>query len=253
MILVLRLLPFAVGITNAWLFFLQSTNAATYPYLVGIAPVLFFVAAVMIAKRQSITITFIQRMVPCTLAIAMAGYGMLLAEGNAATVVIPLFAGIASFLGLELLFLSMYLQASYPVNGLSHLNLSLVPVIFWLAAYTSVGLTVFIHLSQIIPILVMTLTAAAVFYATSHVDSTASDAMRWTLLGAWVGLQLGIACVVLPLTLPVHATLAATLGAFALRSRRYGIAPLIPRKLFYAEVTGAAFLIALLLGTSTWV
>jgi len=191
--------------------------------------------------------------IPSVLAVAISGYALLLAEGFFALWAIPLFVGGLSFVSLELLFLSTFVSAWYPVNGLSHVNLALVPITFWFTAFTSVGLTVFLNSSRIIPIITMTLVSFGMFYWTSHVEAGIASRRRWALIGGWFGFQLGVIGAVLPVNLIIHGTIAALCGAYAVRTRRYGIMPPIPRKLAVLESLSFFVFLTVVLVTARWV
>jgi hypothetical protein len=255
MLILLRLLPFALGVVNAALFLCQARSAGTYPWLAGMAAVLLFASAFLILRRRGRGM--VRRggrlIIPSVLVLAICGYALLLAEGAFALWVIPLFAGVITFVGLELLFLSTFVSARYPVNGLSHLNLSLVPVAFWLTAFTSAGLTVFINSSRLIPIFTMTLMSFAIFYWTSHPEAGSVSRRRWAFLGGWLGFQLGLIGAAISVDLVLHGTLAALCGAFAVRARRYGIMPPVPRKLIIAESLFFIIFLAAVLATARWV
>jgi hypothetical protein len=255
MLVLLRLLPFTLGAVNAALFLYQARSAETYPWPAVIATVLTLACAFLILRKRGRGM--VRRggrlIVPSVLTLAVCGYALLLAEGVLAHWVIPLFAAALTFAGLELFFLSTFVSARYPVNGLSHLNLSLVPAAFWLTAFTSVGITVFINGSRLIPVCTMTLVAFAMFYWTSHPEAGPVLRRRWALLGAWLGFQLGLVGAVLPVDLLVHGTLAALCGAFAVRVRRYGIVPPLPRKLIIAESLVFVVFLAAVLATARWV
>lgn len=253
MIILLRLLPFATGVATVILFYIQSKSPATYPWQVIATPVIFLASGYLIGRKQHEILPLLQRMVPSALAICVAGYGLLLAEGIFATIVIPLSIGCIAFVCLELLFFSTYLPARYPVNGLSHVNLALVPLILWLASFTSVGIMDFINASVFIPIAVMTGTTALLFWATSHADASRESQRRWTLIGAFIGMHLGILGALLPLSLTPLASLSALLGALVLRARRYGITPALRRRVMFLEPVIGTLFVAMLLVTSRWV
>lgn len=252
MLLLLRFLPFAVGALNAALFAWQSGSADAYPWIALWAPLTVLVAGFLIAGKRMAVWQAAERLLPPALALAAGVAGLLLMEGGWARVVLPLMAGSVSFLVLELLFLLVYLPTRYPVNGLSHVNLSLVPVTIWLTQYVAVGLTVFVHESRAIPVIVQTAVAALLFWSTSHVEAAPDGRRRWTALGAWLGLHIGLLGAFLPLRLGLHASLAAILLAIALRSRRYGIMPSVTPQLMRAELAAAVILLGLMVGTARW-
>jgi len=253
MLLLRRLLPFLVAIANVFLLRLQASSPATYPWLAGMAPLIFVSAGVCIGwKRIGLAELFAKLLTP-TLALFAAGFGLLLAEGALARWLIPLFSGGVSYLALELLFLLTFLPTRYPVNGLSHLNLSLVPAVLWFANQSSVGLTMFVHASRVIPILALAVAAGLLFWATSHVEADVEHRGRWAALGGWIGLHLGILGAFLPVNIALHGSYAALLGVAALRARRYGIAPHLPRGMVWAEAGGVVVLLLAMMITARWI
>ncbi len=252
MLLLLRFLPFAVGVTNALLFAWQSRDASSYPWLIIWTPFTVLIAGFVIGWKRMTFSELVEKLLPAALAVAACGYGLLLVEGWWALSVIPLLAGGVSFLALELLFLLAYLPTRYPVNGLSHLNLTLVPPTVWLAQYTSVGLTVFVHASRVIPIFVMSAATALLFWSTSHVEASGAERGRWAALGAWLGLQAGLMGAFLPVSLALQGGIAALAIALALRSRRYEIAPRPSFRFMLTEVSAASVLLLLLVATARW-
>ena len=253
MLIFIRLLPLLVGALNTLLFFLQARNPGSYPWLAIIAPVALAGASIAVLWRRRRGSDDVRLMIPSFLALLVAGYGLLLAEHALALWIIPLVAGGISFVSLELLFLSTFVSARYPVNGLSHLNLTIVPLVLWLTAFTSVGLTVFLNMSRLVPLSAMTVVMFLLFYATSHAEAGRSARWRWAWLGAWLGVHVGILCAVLPVNLAMHGVIAALIGSFAIRVRRYGMMPPIPRRLILVESMMALIMLVAVCVTAQWV
>lgn len=253
MLLFLRSLPVLTGVLNALLFFVQARNAEAYPWLVVFTPLTLAASAIAIAWRRRRGLDDVRLMIPAVLALIAGGYGLLLAEGVLALWIIPVVAGYVSYIVLELLFLLTFVSARYPEHGLSHVNITLVPLIFWVTAFTSVGLTVFVNSSQLVPILTMTIVSLLLFYATSHPEAGHGARLRWAWIGGWIGLHIGLLGAVLPVNLIVHGTLAAVIGAFALRVRRYGLLPHVSKRLIVIETIGASVTLIAVLVTAKWV
>lgn len=253
MLIFLRFLSVAVGVTNATLFFVQATHADGYPWIVIGCPILFLFAGCLTLWKRRRDAKEFWVLLPSCIALIACGYGLLLTEGSLATLVIPIFAGLLSVIVLELLFLSSFLPARYPANGLSYANLALVPPTLWLLSFTSVGLTVFINASRLVPILVLGFACFLLFYATSHAEANASSRMRWGVIGSWVGLQVGMLGAILPVNLIVHGAISALCVSFALRVRRYEHAPVIRRSAIVTESVAICLFLALVLATSRWV
>jgi len=252
MFVVIRFLPACIGIALTAAFAYQARHAETYPFTALFGAAAFIAGGCIIAWSRHRRIADARPIIPGVLTVFALGFGLILAEGTLATVVVPLIAGGASFLVLELLFLSLYAPARYPVNGLSHVSLSLVPIALWFVSYAALGLTVFLHVTRIVPIAVLGLTAFILFAATAHAEASAASRRRWSLIGGWLGVQLGILIVALPLDLIASSTFVALAGAYVLRTRRYGIPPFVPRRQVVGEAVTFLSLITVILATARW-
>lgn len=253
MLFLRRLLPFLVGGFAAACLWAQARNAGSYPWLALAASVAFLAAGIFIGWKRLPFTALLARVLPSAVMLLALAFGLLLSEGEIGRTVMPIVGGVVSFVALELLFLLAFLPTRYPVNGLSHLNLVLVPAALWLIAYAAVGLTMFIHASRAIPVVALAAAGAVLFWSTSHVEAAPNHRRRWGAIGAWLGAHLGLLGAFLPVAIMVHGGIAALLGAFALRVRRYGIAPRVARPLMIAEVMGMALLLGAILGTARWV
>jgi hypothetical protein len=252
MFIVIRLLPAFVGIVTGLSFAYQARHATSYPWaaLIGIA--VFAIGGFAVAWSRHRHVGDARPLVPGILMAVSAAFGLVLAEGAIAGVLIPLFVGGSAFLMLELLFLSLYAPARYPVNGLSHVNLVLVPVSLWLVTYASLGLVIFVNATRLIPIAALGAVSYAFFAATSHAESNSQARFRWSMIGAWLGIQEGILVVFLPLDLVASSTFVALASAYVLRTRRYGIPPSVPRRQIAAEAMTFLLLLAAILTTARW-
>ena len=230
----------------------QSQSPGSYPWLAVVAIAVFVSAAFSMAWKRVPLLSFAARMGVAFLLLLSLGYALLLAEGVWARWGIPVLAGIAAFAALELLFLHVFLPARYPVNGLSHLNLALVPLALWCVQSASVGLSVFIHAPRWIGVVMMGAVCGALFWATAHAESRAAHQRRWALLGVLIGVHLGLLGTLLPLPIPVHGAYAAALGAVGLRARRYGISPRLSRRVVLVELLIATALVLTLFMTGQW-
>jgi hypothetical protein len=253
MLLFLRFLPFIVAVLDAFLFRWQALSADMYPWLAVAGVVIFSCAGFLIGRRRIALGELVDKLIVPVATLFILTYGLLLAEGPLATIAIPCAVAVITFVALELTFFLAYLPARYPVHGLSRLNLSLVPVTLWFAQSTSVGLLVFIRVSHVIPLAVMTLISALLFWSTSYRGVSDEQRRRWTAIGAWLGFQLGLLAIFLPVNLPVQGAMAAVAGSLALRCRRYGIAPRKSARVIWIEVASAFTLLAAVLGTARWV
>jgi hypothetical protein len=252
MFVVIRLLPAFLGAFTALAFAYQARDAAHYPWIAVAALAAFGVGGFLIAWSRHRHVGDARPLIPGLIAIASAAFGLILAEGALAAWIIPVIAGGTALLVSELLFLSLYAPARYPVNGLSHVNLVLVPIALWFAAYASLGLTVFVDAARVIPIAVIGAVSLALFSATSHAEASPATRRRWTLIGGWIGIQTGILIAALPLDLIASSTFVALTLAYVLRTRRYGIPPAIPTRQIVAEALAFSVLLIVILATARW-
>jgi len=251
MALFLQLLPVLVGALNAGLFFLQISFPNTYPWVVFSSPFLFasFFPCMLCHRRLHADL---RSLLPATVTLVCCAYGLLLSEGVLSHWIIPVFAGGISYYLLQLTFLSVFVPARYPVNGITHANLAMVPVALWLSAFTSFGLIVFMDVSHFVPLAIMAGVCFVLFYATSHPESDGKTRWRWVAIGSWIGLQIGILLSALPVSMETAGACAALLGGFALRVRRYGIAPPIAKRIMITETLCALGLLILILALASW-
>ena len=117
MILIIRLLPFLVGLLEAGLFWWQGSLPGTYPLLVVAGVILLPLASGVIAWKQVRLGDLVEKMAPAFLLLAVLGFALLLSEGWWPRLLITALAVVFSFLSLELLFLLARDPGSYPVNG----------------------------------------------------------------------------------------------------------------------------------------
>ncbi|MFA5129934.1 MAG: hypothetical protein WC477_03360 [Patescibacteria group bacterium] len=247
-----QFLPLLCAIANAGLFFFQVQSPNSYPWMIVFPPILTFGAMILMVWRKRRNISEWRAMIPLIFTLSASGYALLLSEGIVSHWIIPIFVGCATWYLLHLMFVSIFLPARYPVNGISHANLALVPVALWFTAYTSYGLMVFINVSRLIPPGVMTLSCFLLFYGTSYASGATASRWRWTLIGTWIGLQIGILINAMPSSMETIGALAALCGGYALRVRRYGIFPLIPKRMMLIEALSAGGLLVLILALAAW-
>lgn len=252
MLFLRRFLPVVVGLLAFGAYGWQAQSPRSYPWLAVAAVALFTGAALSMAWKRVPLPLFLARMGVSFLLLLSLGYALLLAEGVWAQWGIPVLAGVASFAALELLFLHVFLPQRYPVNGLSHLNLALVPLVLWCVQSGNVGLAMFIHAPQWIGLCLIGFVCGVLFWATAHAESRTAHQRRWTFLGALIGVHLGLLGALLPLPIPAHGAYAAVLGAVGLRARRYGIAPRVPRRMVLVELAVALVLMVTLFSTGQW-
>ncbi len=253
MILLLRALPFLVGLFEALLFTLQRQYPDVYPWIILPGIVFVPVASFVISWKRLAWRDLLEKMVPSYLLIASLAFGLLLIETQFLCIVFTVLAALASFLSLELLFVLAYDPSSYPVNGLSRLNIAYVPFVAWSTASTLAGLLVFLHVHPLWYVGVMTLLGLILFRTTGHPGATPMEHRVWMLMGAIIGANIGWIGTRLPLTMPMHGFLAAVVFAAILRMRRYLYAPKPSRRLAWIEGSLTCLLLCIGLLTTTWI
>ncbi len=225
--LFLRLGPLFAGLGIYALFEWQWKAPLLFPWPLVAAVVLYALIAWRIAWARTERWEMLWKAVPGGLFVFSATVCALLLEESVWRQGLSIFVAIVSYFSLELFFLLKYDASRYPVNGLTHLHIGLVPLTNALLAWGMVGIVTFSKaiLPIWVPLSVFALVNAAGFAATSHPDATRSQRRTWTIFGAWIGCALACLLLFLPLSMPTQAFLAALLVAAPLRLRRYGFSP----------------------------
>ncbi len=252
MFVIIRFLSAIVGVVVAMTFAVQTREPSTYPLYVGIGVLTFAVGGFLIAWSRHRHIGDTWPLLPGLVALVCMAFGLVLAEGMLAHWVIPLVAGGTAFLVLELLFFSLYAPARYPANGLSHVNLMLVPIALWLATYAALGLTIFLSVPRVVPVCIITVVSCIFFFATAHPEVGPAARARWVIIGTWIGAQTGVLITSLPLDLMTSSTFVSLVGAYVLRTRRYEIPPKVPPRQMITEAVTFVLLLFLILATARW-
>ncbi len=250
--LLLRLLPFCVALIEGVCFWLQLLHPLAYPWIAALGVLAMPSAVVMIAWRRISLHDAFERMLPSIVLTISLAFALLLVEGRVAIWSLLAIAAGSAYLSLEMLFVMVYHPSRYPVNGLSRINIAYVPVAVWYAASTSSGLLVFLHTRSIWHVVLMTVIGAALFRTTGHTDATAEEKNIWMVLGALIGVHVGLLGILLPVAMSVQGLIAAFLLSATLRIRRYLYHPKPSRMQAWIE-GGAAFALFLLtLVTAKW-
>ncbi len=253
--LLLRIAPMLTGIATYFLFEWQWRVPLLYPWALLACIALYAGTVVRMTWSRSDRWTMVWTSLPVV--------GFLLAATACAVMLeepfwrhaLSLFSAITSYMALELLFLHLYHASRYPVNGLTHLQLGLIPLTNALLAWGLVGVRVFAKTlappAWTVPLMFTGVNALA-FAVTSHPDASAYARRVWILFAAFTGFATGLLLLFLPLAMPAQAFLAALLVALPLRLRRYGFHPHIRRVTAWIEagVACIAFFTVLLL--SRW-
>lgn len=252
MIFLYRLLPVLVSVTVGLAFYFQLENPIFYPWLALLSVALAVASAFAMAIKRVRIADMLEKMLPSLLLLLALVFGMLMAEGVYASWLIVMFASVATFLSLELLFLLAFMPSRYPVNGLSHVNIAYVPFIIWYAASNSVGLMSFLHSPKWIHVIGMTLLSIVLFRTTGHPGATTEQNRTWSLVGGLTGLHIGLLGIALPLSMSAQATLAMLLFSAVLRLRRYLYHPLPSRKQAWIEGVAVFIIMCVAMGTARW-
>lgn len=251
--LLLRSLPILMALIGVLLAWLQWNMPLSYPWpLLGILLAFLVFSASLFFGRSLASIDAAHQFLPTAIVLVAGGLGMLLAEQTYERIVLTLvLSGIPAF-ALELYYLANYEPTKYPVNGLSRLNVALVPVIAFFAAVALYGMQVFLRLNSWYSLIAFPVAAAALYFVTSHPTAERPHRLRWSLVGAMAGLHAAILVLLLPVSLVVHGAIAAIMIAAPLRIRRYAHPPTPSRRLAYTEGISSAVLFLAILLTSRW-
>lgn len=250
--ILLRVLPWTIALLGVLLAEWQWRAPGFYPLPFVIGGILYIAASALLIRRRLSVIEVATALVPTLIFMAATSLGALIAEQVLERVLIDVFFSIVPAFSLELLYLSLYEKHKYPVNGQSRLNMALVPLIGYLLGTSLNGLQIFMRMSFWVTVLVLPLVGAALAVVTEHPSANRMHNLRWTGLGALIGLHAAAMTILLPVPLPVHGALTAILFSVPLRIRRYGHAPVPARSLAWGEgITVALAFVAVLL-TSRW-
>lgn len=253
MILLIRIIPFLAAFLEAGLFWWQRKLPDAYPWLVVAAFFVLPLASLVIAGRKVRFWDVMEKMSPTYLFVAVLGFALLLLEGNLEIITVTALATISSYISLELLFLLARDPGSYPVNGLSHVNIAYVPLSLWYAVSTSSGLLVFLHSDGIWHVAICTILGVVLFRTTGHPGATRQQNQVWTAIGAMVGAEIGILALLLPVSMQMQGLLAVLVMCSALRVRRYLYEPRPSKRLAWTEsIVGMILFIASLV-SAKWI
>lgn len=247
-LLLRRSIPWAAAVilTGAMEWFVRNPLSYPWPQLAGLAVFLF--SFVALAYKRMVLMDAVGYGLPSTLTLVGLGGALLLADSSWERMIYS-----AAFVGIPLLVLELlYMLTSdpvrYPVNALSRINIALAPLAIFSMTESLVGVYVFAPLPWWCLLLVLCLVSAIFVFATSHPTADKRHRIRWTVIGAVIGLHAAVLGMILPVGMTVSGTLAAFLLAFPLRTRRYAFAPVPSRAHAWTEgALGSALVMALLL------
>ncbi len=250
--LITRFSPWLVGaaalLASQWTW----SHPHDYPWIFGAVLVGYVAACVALGWKRLGPKDLAAKMVMPGFAFASLVLASLMAERIEERILLTVMLTVIPLYALELLHLLAHQPSRYPVNGLSRLNLALVPLSAYCIAVGLVGMQIFIRWPDWATLLSFTALGAAVARVTEHPTVGRAASLRWIAFGAVIGLHVGLLAIVLPVGLEVIGSLAALAFAWPLRARRYSYEPKPPRRLAWIEGTGATvFFIAILL-VSRW-
>lgn len=252
MILLIRLLPLFVGLSEAGFFWWQKKSPGAYPWFVLAAAACLPLASAVIAWGRVKFGDLLEKMSPTYALILILGFALLLVETRWELYLLMALAAASSFVSLELLFLLARNPAAYPVNGLSHVNVAYVPLAVFYAVSTSSGLLVFLHSDGIWHVAMCAVLGVVLFRTTGHPGASRQQNDVWMAVGGLVGLEVGLIGLLLPLGLSVQGLVAALLLCGALRVRRYLYDPKPSRRLALAEILIGLAFFAVSLASAKW-
>ncbi len=252
--LLLRLGPLLAGFGIYGLFEWQWKAPLLFPWPLVAAVIVYAIVAWRIAWVRKDRWEMMAKTLPGCLFVVSATVCALLLEDPAWRHALSFFVAIVSYFSLELFFLLKYDAGHYPVNGLTHLHVGLVPLSNALLAWGVVGIVTFSKAAMPIwvPIVAFGLMNAIGFAVTSHPDATQAQRRAWTLFGAWIGCAVACLLLFLPLSMPTQAFLAALLVAAPLRVRRYGFSPRPSALTAWLEAVGFLLAFFALMLLSRW-
>jgi hypothetical protein len=250
--LLVRGLPWIIGLLAFLACQWQWRDASIYPWPLVIVLCAYGASAALIAYRRLALDELVYKMMPGVVALASMGFAFLLVEAPESRLALSaLFAG-ASAVSLEMLWLLVFDPARYPVHGLSRLNTAFMPLSAFFTCLGLTGLSYFIRTPEWLAPTVMSVLGLATFVLTASHSHSMTHRWRWGMLGALIGLQVGILAIILPVSVVVQGALAAILFAIPMRIRRYGSDPVPKRVVAWTEGVGAGVLFLTVLLVSRW-
>lgn len=251
-LLVIRFSPWLVGVAALLAAQWTWTHPRDYPWALASVLLAYFAASLALGWKKLGPKDLAAKMMMPGFAFASLVLASLMAERMEERLLLTILMTAVPLYSLELLYLLAHQPSRYPVNGLSRLNLALVPLSAYCLAVGLVGMQIFIRTPDWATVAAFTLIGAAVARITEHPTVGRAASVRWIAFGGLLGLHVGLLAVTLPVGLEVIGSLAALAFAFPLRARRYSYEPKPPRRLAMVEGAGATVLFVAILLVSRW-
>lgn len=222
--LLLRLCPWFVGGFAALVSWWQWRVPALYPWPLVAALVLYFLAVVALVWRSRFWKQGIAGLLPTLLVLVALGLGHLLIETTEMRLLTTVLFAFLPWVSLELGWFMLYDSVHVPVHGLARFNVALIPVGVWYLAFTLHGLHV---LLQPVPWILAAISLMfSVLWFVGTMDSWREHReRRWMWASVLIGVHVAILLLLLPTSMLVHGSLAATLIALPLRLRQLARQP----------------------------
>lgn len=250
--LFVRGLPWFIGLAAFAICQWQWRDASVYPWPLASLIIAYGAAAGLIAYRRLSLEELIHKMVPGVVVLLSMSLAFLLIETPESRLTVSILFAVSATASLEMLWLLVFDPARYPVHGLSRLNTAFMPLAAFFACLGLTGLGYFIRTPEWVPLVVMSTLGALAFFLTSHHSHSVAHRNRWTIFGAFIGLQVGILAIILPVSIVVQGALASMLFAIPLRIRRYSTGTTRKHVTAWGEGIGVAVLFLTILLVSRW-
>jgi hypothetical protein len=197
--------------------------------------------------------SFFEKMGPVLLFFVAWVVGHLFVESPLGHMLMSAVGGLIVYVVLELFFLLTHEPSRYPVNGLSHINLALIPFGAFFLAHGLSAMVAFLSTPWIVSLLSFAVFTALGYVCTAHPTADATHRWQWAGIGAWVGIMAAIILQWLPLPVEFLAAFATLWIAIPLRARRYSYQPRPSTKQLITELVVAGLLFISLLFLRSWV
>ncbi len=250
--LLIRSLPWLCALVAL----LASQYQWTHPFLYP-APLLiwlgFFLVSMLLIRWRKVSLrASFEKLTPAVLTAVTAIFAFLMAQDSVQRLGLTLTLVALSWVVLELFFYYAYDPKRYPVNALSHVNLALAPLIVFYATCGLGGVQLFLQTPWWLTLGLFLILGVLLFSLTEHPVADPVHRIRWRFLGMWLGVQVSLLVIFLPVSVSVRGALIALLFFIPLRIRRYTYAPHPPKQFAWIEGSAACVFFLSLLLISQW-